>query len=90
MNMDSTSVYPPDHGKLQAASLQQTPLGVDIVSQFEPFQNEIKKLETEIVRLRAALELIAHHADAFMEGAGEPEFSQFDALANAARAALSK
>jgi|ERR1039458_10068034 hypothetical protein len=44
----------------------------------------------EIVRLRAELQKIHVYADHYMEGAGEPEFSQFSFIAASARAAIVK
>jgi hypothetical protein len=56
----------------------------------EFYERRLDEAADEIERLRGWLKEISEEADGDMEGAGEPEFSQFSYIAAKARAALEK
>ena len=54
----------------------------------ERYWDKINRQQTEIARLRAVIKQQYEYADGCMEGAGEPEFSQFSIISASCRKAL--
>jgi hypothetical protein len=62
----------------------------DTRSTADKLRNIIPDQAAEIELLRAVIQMQSKYADGCMEGAGEPEFSQFSIIASACRKALAQ
>lgn len=60
----------------------------EIERQHKLHENEANRRAAEIKRLQLVLRGIGDYADGCMEGAGEPEFSQFASISNTVHQAL--